>query len=130
MLRLKREKGELTGPPAKFLSPEQGASLGISEGELCLLVAARDRVSSPALDRVRQEAARVLKLVPGKTLSFLWVLDFPLFEKDATTGALGAVHHPFTSPHPDGVALLDTAPEKARAVSSSATSSGCGDVKG
>jgi aspartyl-tRNA synthetase len=116
MLRLKREKGELTGPPAKFLSPEQGASLGISEGELCLLVAARDRVSSPALDRVRQEAARVLKLVPGKTLSFLWVLDFPLFEKDATTGALGAVHHPFTSPHPDDVALLDTAPEKARAV--------------
>ena len=116
MLRLKREKGELTGPPAKFLSPEQGASLGISEGELCLLVAAPDRISSPALDRVRQEVARVMKLVPGKTLSFLWVLDFPLFEKDATTGALGAVHHPFTSPHPDDLALLDTAPEKARAV--------------
>ena len=57
-----------------------------------------------------------MKLVPGKTLSFLWVLDFPLFEKDATSGALGAVHHPFTSPHPDDVALLDTAPEKARAV--------------
>jgi len=116
MLRLKREKGELTGPPAKFLSPAQGVSLGLAEGDLCLLVAAPDRVSSPALDRVRQEAARVLKLVPGKTLSFLWVLDFPLFEKDATTGALGAVHHPFTSPHPDDLALLDTAPEKARAV--------------
>ena len=116
MLRLKREKGELTGPPAKFLSPEQGASLGISEGELCLLVAAPDRISSPALDRVRQEVARVMKLVPGKTLSFLWVLDFPLFEREATTGALGAVHHPFTAPHPDDLALLDTAPEKARAV--------------
>ena len=116
MLRLKREKGELTGPPAKFLSSEQGARLGIEEGELCLLVAAVDRISSPALDRVRQEAARVMKLIPEKTLSFLWVLDFPLFEKDAINGALGAVHHPFTSPHPDDVALLDTAPEKARAL--------------
>jgi aspartyl-tRNA synthetase len=116
MLRLKREKGELTGPPAKFLSAEQGALLGISEGELCLLVAAPDRVSSPALDRVRQEAAKVMKLVPEKVLSFLWVLDFPLFEKDATTGALGAVHHPFTSPHPDDLALLDAAPERARAL--------------
>ncbi|MDQ2929846.1 MAG: aspartate--tRNA ligase [Gemmatimonadota bacterium] len=116
MLRLKREKGDLTGPPAKFLSAEQGAMLGIEEGELCLLVAAPDRISSPALDRVRQEAARVMKLIPEKTLSFLWVLDFPLFEKDAATGALGAVHHPFTSPHPDDLALLDTAPERARAV--------------
>ncbi len=116
MLRLKREKGELTGPPAKFLSPEQGASLGLEEGDLCLLVAAWDSISSPALDRVRQEAARVMNLVPEKTLSFLWVLDFPLFEKDASTGALGAVHHPFTSPHPGDLALLDSAPEKARAV--------------
>jgi aspartyl-tRNA synthetase len=116
MLRLKREKGELSGPPAKFLSAEQGAQLGISEGELCLLVAAPDRVSSPALDRVRQEAARVLKLVPDKALSFLWVLDFPLFDRDATSGALGAVHHPFTSPHPDDLGLLDAAPEKARAL--------------
>jgi aspartyl-tRNA synthetase len=116
MLRLKREKGELTGPPAKFLTAEQGAALGIAEGDLCLLVAARDRISSPALDRVRQEAAKVMQLVPTNTLSFLWVTDFPLFEKDASTGALGAVHHPFTSPHPDDLALLDTAPERARAL--------------
>jgi len=116
LLRLKREKGELTGPPAKFLSAEQGALLGIAEGELCLLVAAPDRISSPALDRVRQEAARVLRLVPANENRFLWVTDFPLFEKDHTTGALGAVHHPFTSPHPDDLALLDSAPEKARAV--------------
>jgi aspartyl-tRNA synthetase len=58
----------------------------------------------------------VLQLVPANTLSFLWVLDFPLFEKDAVTGALGAVHHPITSPHPDDLALLDTAPHQARAL--------------
>ena len=116
MLRLKREKGELSGPAAKFLSAEQGTALGIAEGDLCVLVAASDRVSSPALDRVRQEVAKVMQLVPANALSFLWVLDFPLFEKDAVTGALGAVHHPFTSPHPDDLALLDSAPEKARAL--------------
>jgi aspartyl-tRNA synthetase len=116
MLRLKREKGELSGPAAKFLSTEQAAALGIAEGDLCLLVAAADRISSPALDRVRQEVAKVMQLVPANTLSFLWVLDFPLFEKDATTNALGAVHHPFTSPHPEDLALLDSAPEKARAL--------------
>jgi aspartyl-tRNA synthetase len=116
MLRLKREKGELTGPPAKFLSPEQGALLGIAEEELCLLVAAPDRISSPALDRVRQEAAKVMQLVPANSLRFLWVTDFPLFERDASTGALGAVHHPFTAPNPEDLALLDSAPEKARAL--------------
>ncbi|MDQ2768616.1 MAG: aspartate--tRNA ligase [Gemmatimonadota bacterium] len=116
LLRLKREKGELSGPAAKFLSPEQAATLGIVEGDLCVLVASSDRVSSPALDRVRQEVAKVLQLVPANTQSFLWVLDFPLFEKDAVTGALSAVHHPFTSPHPDDLALLGSAPEKVRAL--------------
>jgi aspartyl-tRNA synthetase len=116
LLRLKREKGELTGPPAKFLSNEQGNSLGIAEGELCLLVAATDRVSSPALDRVRQEAARLMQLVPPNAACFLWVVDFPLFEKDSSTATLGAMHHPFTSPHPEDLALLDGAPEKVRAL--------------
>jgi aspartyl-tRNA synthetase len=116
MLRLKREKGELTGPPAKFLSSEQGARLGVEEGELCLLVAGRDHITSPALDRVRQEAAKVMQLVPANVLSFLWVIDFPLFEKDPVSGALAAVHHPFTAPHPDDLELLDSAPEKARAL--------------
>jgi len=116
LLRLKREKGELTGPPAKFLSSEQGNSLGIAEGELCVLVAATDRVSSPALDRVRQEAARLMQLVPANAVCFLWVVDFPLFEKESSTATLGAVHHPFTSPHPEDLHLLDSAPEKARAL--------------
>ena len=51
-----------------------------------------------------------------RSASFLWVTDFPMFEKDAETGALGAVHHPFTSPMPDGHSRCSTrAPERARA---------------
>ena len=47
---------------------------------------------------------------------FVWVTDFPLFEKDPATGALGAVHHPFTAPHPDDIGAARPRPgEGARA---------------
>ena len=115
LLRVKFANGALEGPVAKFLSPEAGARLGLHEGDLALFVAGPDRVSNPALDRVRQEVARRMNLIPAGVNRFLWVTDFPMFERDAETGALGAVHHPFTSPLPEDVPLLGSAPEKARA---------------
>ena len=45
-----------------------------------------------------------------------WVTDFPLFEKDADDDALTSSHHPFTAPHPDDLALLDSAPETIRSL--------------
>jgi aspartyl-tRNA synthetase len=116
LLRLKFANGQLEGPAAKFLASDAGAQLGLREGDLALFVAAADRISSPALDRVRQDVARRLNLVPESALSFLWVTDFPLFDKDPVTGYLASVHHPFTAPHPDDLGLLDTSPERARAV--------------
>ena len=116
LLRLKLVNGALEGPAAKFLADGSAARLGLHEGELALLVAGPDRISSPALDRVRQDVARRMNMVPEGELRFLWVTDFPLFEHDPSTGALGAVHHPFTAPHPDDVPLLTSAPEKARAL--------------
>ncbi|HEX6536343.1 MAG TPA: aspartate--tRNA ligase [Gemmatimonadaceae bacterium] len=116
LLRLKRENGALTGPVAKFLDAAVAERWGMADGDLALFVAGPDRVSSPALDRVRQEAARLLGLIPADALHFLWVTDFPLFERDPETGALGAVHHPFTSPAPEDLPLLERAPERARAL--------------
>jgi aspartyl-tRNA synthetase len=115
LLRLKLVNGALEGPAAKFLGEGASARLQLSEGDLGLFVAGPDRISSPALDRVRQDVARRLNLIPENAASFLWVTDFPLFEKDPATGALGAVHHPFTSAVPDDVGLLDSRPEAARA---------------
>ncbi|HVE32451.1 MAG TPA: aspartate--tRNA ligase [Gemmatimonadaceae bacterium] len=115
LLRLKLVNGALEGPAAKFLGEGAAARLQLSEGDLGLFVAGPDRISSPALDRVRQDVARRLNLIPENAASFLWVTDFPLFEKDPATGALGAVHHPFTSAVPDDVGLLDSRPEAARA---------------
>jgi aspartyl-tRNA synthetase len=57
-----------------------------------------------------------MDLIPSGLNRFLWVIDFPLFEKDPATGALGSVNHPFTAPHPDDLPLLDSAPERVRAL--------------
>ena len=118
LLRLKFAGGQLEGPVAKFLPADAAPRLGggMHDGDLALFVAGPDHVSSPALDRVRQDVARRLGLIREEAREFLWVTDFPLFERDHVSGALAAVHHPFTSPHPDDLGLLDSAPEKARAL--------------
>jgi aspartyl-tRNA synthetase len=115
LLVLKRGAEGLEGKVAKFLPPSAADALGLAEGELGLYVAGPDRLTSPALDRVRQAVAQRLDLVPAAGHEFVVVTDFPMFERDHESGALTAVHHPFTAPHPDDVALLTSAPERARA---------------
>ncbi|HEY9505850.1 MAG TPA: aspartate--tRNA ligase [Gemmatimonadales bacterium] len=115
VLRLKLTGGALEGGPARHLGPGAAQALGLEEGDLCLLVAGADHVTGPALDRVRHEVASRMNLVPAGVSRFVWILDFPLFERDAT-GALTSVNHPFTAPHPEDLHLLDTAPERARAL--------------
>jgi aspartyl-tRNA synthetase len=116
LIRLKRGTNGIEGPAAKFLGDGATQQLALAEGDLALLVADRDGVTNPALDRVRQEVARRLSVVPDDRREFLWVLDFPMFECNPETRQLAAMHHPFTAPHPDDVGLLDTAPDRARAV--------------
>ncbi|MFL5471156.1 MAG: aspartate--tRNA ligase [Gemmatimonadales bacterium] len=116
LLRLKKSESKLEGPAARYLSPEAVAQLGVAEGDLVLLVAAPDHVSGPALDRVRQEVARRLDLIPAGKNHFVWIVDFPLFEKDPASGTLSSVNHPFTAPHPEDVEFLESAPERVRAL--------------
>jgi aspartyl-tRNA synthetase len=116
LLRLKRSGDSLEGPAAKYVSPAAASRLGLVDGDLVLLVAAPDHISSPALDRVRLELARRLDLIREDDQRFVWIIDFPLFERNPTTGALSSVNHPFTAPHPDDLHLLDSAPERARAL--------------
>jgi aspartyl-tRNA synthetase len=112
---IKRVDGKLEGGPAKFLRPDAADALGLADGDVALIVAGPDHVTSPALDRVRQDVARRLGLVPEGALELLWVLDFPMFERDPKSGALAAMHHPFTSAMPEDAALLDSEPWRARA---------------
>jgi aspartyl-tRNA synthetase len=116
LLRLKATGGTLEGPAARFLPGGAADRLGLSDGDLGLFVAGPDHVSSPALDRVRQELGRRMELIPEGENRFVWIIDFPLFEKDPATGTLRSVNHPFTAPHPDDLKLLDSAPERVRAL--------------
>jgi len=115
LVRLKRTNGQLEGPAAKFLHEGATSRLALAEGDLALLVAGPNHVSNPALDRVRQDVGRRLALVDDEARSFLWVTDFPLFERDSQSGRLGAVHHPFTAPNFADLDRLESAPETVRA---------------
>jgi aspartyl-tRNA synthetase len=112
---LKRNAGALEGPTAKFLRADAAERLGLGDGDLAVIVAGPDHVTSPALDRLRQEVARRLELVRADAHELLWVVDFPMFERDPRSGALAAMHHPFTSANPDDVPLLASEPWRARA---------------
>jgi aspartyl-tRNA synthetase len=57
-----------------------------------------------------------MDLIPEGENHFVWIIDFPLFERDPVSGALSSVNHPFTAPHPDDVGLLDIAPDQVRAL--------------
>ncbi|HEX5577123.1 MAG TPA: aspartate--tRNA ligase, partial [Gemmatimonadaceae bacterium] len=116
LLRVKKANGALEGPAAKFVSEQGAAILGLADGELCLMVAGPDDVSSVALDRVRQDVARRMELIREGHVELLWVTDFPLFGFDPDTKGLAAVHHPFTSPNPDDLDMLDSNPRSVRAL--------------
>ena len=115
LLRVKRTGDTLEGPIAKFLPANGAELLSLADGDLCLMVAGADRVSSPALDRVRQEVASRLDLSRESESRFLWITDFPLFAR-GEGDTLVPEHHPFTAVHPDDVGLLDSNPSKARAL--------------
>jgi aspartyl-tRNA synthetase len=116
LLRLKSAEGRLDGPAAKHLPPDAASRLGAQAGDLLLLVAGPDHASGPALDRVRQEVAQRMDLIASDENRFVWIVDFPLFERDPVSATLHSVNHPFTAPHPDDIHLLETAPEQARAL--------------
>jgi aspartyl-tRNA synthetase len=116
LIRLKKAGVTLEGPAAKFLSEGAAEALHIPDGALALYVAGPDRTTSAALDRIRQTVAARLHLIPEGRHDFLWVTDFPLFDSDPASGQLAAVHHPFTAPHPDDTGLLQSSPERVRAL--------------
>jgi len=116
LLRVRRAGDQLDGPAAKHLSENGGEVLRLADGDLCLMVAANDGVSSVSLDRVRQDVARRMDLIPSGRVEMVWITDFPLFGTDPVTGGLAAVHHPFTAPNPEDVDLLDSKPGSVRAL--------------
>jgi len=116
------EVGEegIKSPIAKFFTEGQLAALrerlGAKPGDLMLFVADEEGLTNEVLSRLRLHLGRELGLVDENKLSFCWVVEFPLVRWNPDEGRYEPVHHPFTSPHPDDLHLLDTEPEKVRAL--------------
>jgi aspartyl-tRNA synthetase len=103
----------------KFLDADAEAALKAALGAhgegLAVFAVGPDALTSKVLGDIRLKLARALGLIDESRFEFLWVVDFPLLEWSEEDARFVACHHPFTGPHPDDVALLETDPGRCRA---------------
>ncbi|MCC6396557.1 MAG: aspartate--tRNA ligase [Bacteroidetes bacterium] len=109
----------LESPSEKFLGKDLleriMVHLGGSKGDLALLVSDTWTKTYTILGTLRLEMARRLNLIDESKIGLLWVREFPLLEYSEEDKRFVAVHHPFTSPHPDDIGLLESDTARARA---------------
>lgn len=107
------------GPMAKFFDNEAQEAwtsrMGGEVGDALFFVADSVSTCCAALGALRKDLAQRLDLIPENAWHFVWVMDFPLLEEDPEAGRWVAMHHPFTSPHPDDIPLLTSDPGRVRA---------------
>jgi aspartyl-tRNA synthetase len=84
-------------------------------GDFVIIAAERREILLPALGALRVRLGEELDLIDRTAFAFTWIVDFPLFEYDEVEKRLVAMHHPFTSPRAEDIALLGTRPEKVHA---------------
>lgn len=111
--------GSLKSSVDKFYSPDDLKSwaelMGAQPGDLMLILAGERKKTLTALSGLRLEMGDRLGLRKKDIFFPLWVVDFPLLEWDEEEKRFFAMHHPFTSPVPDDLALMETDPAKVRA---------------
>lgn len=102
----------IKSPIAKFFTPEILAAIGeatqAATGDLILFVADKPAIVAAALGQLRLEMARRLNLIDPDKLSFLWVVDFPMFEYNEEEKRFVAMHHMFTSPRDEDIKYFET----------------------
>lgn len=114
------EDGSLKSSVDKFYNEEElqkwSAALQTQPGDLVLVLAGavKEKVQKQ-MNELRLEMGSRLGLRDKDKFAALWVLDFPLLEWDEESERYHAMHHPFTSPKPEDIALLDTKPGEVRA---------------
>jgi aspartyl-tRNA synthetase len=113
------DDGTLKSSVDKFYNEEElakwSAAFKTEKGDLILILAGQTDKVRKQLNELRLEIGGRLGLRDKNKFAPLWVLDFPLLEWDEETERYHAMHHPFTSPKPEDIALLDTDPKNVRA---------------
>jgi len=105
---------------AKNIAPELRRNINeacaVQPGGLLLIHSGRAERARTVMGGLRNHLAERLGLVDRHRFDFLWVVDFPLFERSEETGEIVACHHPFTHPHPQDIARLESDPLSCRAL--------------
>ncbi|QXP73169.1 aspartate--tRNA ligase [Tenacibaculum sp. AHE15PA] len=113
------EDGTFKSSVDKFYDQEDLAKwaekTGAKAGDLICILSGNTTKVRAQLSALRMEMAERLGLRDPKVFAPLWVIDFPLLELDEETGNYHAMHHPFTSPKPGQLELLDTNPGDVKA---------------
>lgn len=113
---LKMENNELNGSFTKFLSEEEKRQLinisGAKNDDIIIFAGGPKNRVCPLLGAIRLNYARQLNLIKPNTYDLLWVVDFPLFERDVESGQITSSHHPFTRPKDEHLKYLDSDPTK------------------
>jgi aspartyl-tRNA synthetase len=113
------DNGTLSSTIAKNFAPELlkefATRLGAEPGDLLLFVADQWKVTCKALHALRTKLGAEMNLYDPRAMHFSWVVDFPMFDWDEEEQRWVATHHPFTSPHDEDLAILETEPGKVRA---------------
>jgi aspartyl-tRNA synthetase len=113
------EDGSYKSSVDKFYSQDDlrawAERTGGQNGDLILVLSGQTQEVRAQLSMLRMELARRLGLRKPGEFAPLWVLDFPLLERDEETGRYHAMHHPFTAPKPGQLELLDSDPDAVRA---------------
>ncbi len=114
-----QEDGSWQSPIAKFFTDKEIAhidqALQAEAGDLLLFVADSFRIANESLGRLRGHLGHKLGLASNDDYRFAWITDFPLLEWDGEARRHVAVHHPFTAPVEEDMALLDGDPGSVRA---------------
>ncbi|MBV5190602.1 aspartate--tRNA ligase [Staphylococcus chromogenes] len=109
----------LNGPIARFFDETHVDKLQsltqAKAGDLVLFVADSKEVVAQSLGALRVKLAKELNLLDPNQFNFLWVTDWPLLEYDEESHRYVAAHHPFTSPKPEDLDRLESAPETVQA---------------
>lgn len=112
--------GAWQSPLAKAISPELqktiAAELNMAPGDIVFMVADTPKITNDSLAFLRLHLGKFCGVLDEKRLALLWVMDFPLLDYDEKDKRYVAMHHPFTSPHPDDVGYFDSDPLKIRAL--------------
>ncbi|MBR0295347.1 MAG: aspartate--tRNA ligase [Bacilli bacterium] len=113
---LKMEGEALTGSFMKFVSEEETAALikefDLHDNDILIIAAGPYNRVTPLLGALRNKYGKELGLIKPNTYDLLWVVDFPMFERDVENGQIVATHHPFTRPKDEDLKYLDTDPTK------------------